>query len=67
MNGLLLANSELSAPFHQACMQRGLMLFFKLNAGNVLRMSPALIISAEQIDEAVSIMEQTCQDLSRGT
>jgi len=67
MNGLLLANSELSAPFHQACKQRGLMLFFKLNAGNVLRMSPALIISSEQINEAVTIMEQACQDLSRRT
>ena len=67
MNGLLLANSELSAPFYQACKQRGLMLFFKLNAGNVLRMSPALIISDEQIGEAVSIMEQACQELSRDT
>jgi acetylornithine/succinyldiaminopimelate/putrescine aminotransferase len=65
MNGLLLANSDLSAPFHQACMQRGLMLFFKLNAGNVLRMSPALVISSEQINEAVTIMDQACQDLSR--
>jgi acetylornithine/succinyldiaminopimelate/putrescine aminotransferase len=43
------------------------MLFFKLNAGNVLRMSPALIISSEQINEAVTIMEQACQDLSRRT
>ena len=64
MNGLLLADSDLSAPFHQACMQRGLMLFFKLNAGNVLRMSPALVISSEEINEAVTIMERACQELS---
>lgn len=65
MNGLLLRHSELSEPFYRGCMQRGLVLYYKLNASNVLRMSPPLIISADEIEEAVTIMDQACRSLRR--
>ena len=64
MNGLLLRHSDLSRPFYQECLQRGLILYYKLNASNVLRMSPPLVISAEHIDEATTIMGQACHALA---
>jgi acetylornithine/succinyldiaminopimelate/putrescine aminotransferase len=63
MNGLVLRDPAYSQPFYQSCMRRGLILFYKLNAGNVLRMSPPLVISRADIDEAVGIMAAACNEL----
>lgn len=63
MQGLVLNESVDPYEFYQECFKRGLILHFKLNANNVLRMSPPLIISDRAIGEAINIMTEVCMHL----
>jgi acetylornithine/succinyldiaminopimelate/putrescine aminotransferase len=63
INGLVLRDPAYSQPFYQSCLRRGLLLFYNLNAGNALRMSPPLVISGVVIEEAVGIMTAACKEL----
>jgi len=63
MRGLILKDPSLTEPFYLLARQKGLILHFKLNAGNCLRMSPPLIISEREIGRAVDIMADVCLDL----
>ena len=55
------ANQEAEAVLYE-CLNLG--LSFKVSQGNVLQLSPPLIISDEQLEEALSILEQAIAKVS---
>lgn len=63
MRGLVLKDDSLTEAFYWNCVERGLLLHFKLNAGRVLRVSPPVNVSTNSINKALHIMEESCQVL----
>jgi acetylornithine/N-succinyldiaminopimelate aminotransferase len=63
MQGLILRSPEFTEPFYFKCRERGLLLHFKLNSSNILRMSPPLVITDSSIKEALNIMADAAMDL----
>ena len=45
-----------------SCMKKG--LSFKVSAGNVLQLSPALTITREELQTALNILEESLNELS---
>ena len=57
------ANDEAEAVMYEA-MSRG--LSFKVSAGNVLTLTPPLVITAEQLDQALDILEESIRVVGGG-
>ena len=56
------ADPELAEKIYYRCLDAG--LSFKISAGNVLTLSPPLIISREDLDKALTIVETAIQECS---
>lgn len=57
--GMDFATPEVTKSFVQTCFAQGLILGWTLHRDTVVRLAPPLIISAEQIEQAVVIMRET--------
>lgn len=57
--GMDFATLEVTKSFVQTCFAQGLILGWTLHRDTVVRLAPPLIISAEQIEQAVVIMRET--------
>jgi len=58
------ANPAAAAAVHQACLKQNLLLLTCGSYGNVIRWIPPLIVSGEQIDDAVAIFTAALKSLS---
>ncbi len=55
-------DTETATRAHQAAAKRGLLLLTCGPYGNVVRMIPPLIVTAEQVDDAVALWAEAVQD-----
>ena len=56
------ADPELAEKIYYRCLDAG--LSFKISAGNVLTLSPPLVISREDLDKALTIVETAVRECS---
>ena len=57
------ANKLFTSAIQKSCMEKDLLLLTCGTYGNVIRWIPPLIVTAEQIDEALEIFEDVLKDL----
>jgi 4-aminobutyrate aminotransferase-like enzyme len=58
------ASSEAEA-IREACLRRGMLIGVGGIAGNVVRFQPPLIITRQQIDQAIGIFAQALQEVAQ--
>ena len=61
--GLDFTSPQLTQQFVQGCFAQGLVLGWTLHEDTVVRLAPPLVISSEEIDRAVSIIQQVLKRL----
>ena len=61
-----LPNREAASNIVYRCWELGLLLYYVGNAGNVLEITPPLILTTKEIDKGVSILEQAFKDYKEG-
>ena len=61
--GLDFTSPQLTQQFVQDCFAQGLVLGWTLHEDTVVRLAPPLVISLEQIERAVSVMQRVLERL----
>lgn len=60
-------NAPAAAAIHQACVEQNLLLLTCGSFGNVIRWIPPLVVTAEQIDEAVAVFTGALRAYAEGS
>ncbi|GIS68593.1 MAG: hypothetical protein CM1200mP8_1510 [Chloroflexota bacterium] len=61
-----LPNREAASSIVYRCWELGLLLYYVGNSGNVLEITPPLVLTMDEIDEGTSILNQAFNDFIDG-